>query len=59
MRSVRSEAPYLPSNVEFVAANNGAVQGGGVGSGTCLGCLIAAALIGHGSCTVSPGSPAE
>ncbi|KAI3425770.1 hypothetical protein D9Q98_007745 [Chlorella vulgaris] len=23
MRSVRSEAPYLPSNVEFVAANNG------------------------------------
>lgn len=23
MRSVRSEGPYLPSNVEFVAANNG------------------------------------
>ncbi len=23
MRSVRSEAPYLPSNVEFIAANNG------------------------------------
>ena len=23
MRSVRSEAPYLPSNVDFVAANNG------------------------------------
>jgi hypothetical protein len=23
MRSVRSEAPYLPSNVKFVAANNG------------------------------------
>lgn len=24
MRSVRSEAPYLPSNVEFIARNNGA-----------------------------------
>lgn len=23
MRSVRSEGPYLPSNVDFVAANNG------------------------------------
>lgn len=23
MRSVRSEAPYLPSNVKFIAANNG------------------------------------
>jgi hypothetical protein len=23
MRSVRSEAPYLPSNVEFIARNNG------------------------------------
>lgn len=23
MRSVRSEAPYLPSNVDFIAANNG------------------------------------
>lgn len=23
MRSIRSEAPYLPSNVEFVAKNNG------------------------------------
>ena len=24
MRSSRSDAPYLPSNVDFVAANNGA-----------------------------------
>ena len=27
MRSVRSEAPYLPSNVDFVAANNGIKNG--------------------------------
>ena len=31
MRSVRSEAPYLPSNVEFVAKNNGGWVGAGVG----------------------------
>lgn len=30
MRSIRSEAPYLPSNVKFVAANNGACADGGV-----------------------------
>ncbi len=24
MKSVRKDAPYLPSNVDFVAANNGA-----------------------------------
>jgi hypothetical protein len=28
MRSVRSEAPYLPSNVEFVAVNNGEALSG-------------------------------
>ena len=27
MRSVRSEGPYLPSNVDFVAANNGLTGG--------------------------------
>ena len=27
MRSSRSEAPYLPSNVDFVAANNGIAAG--------------------------------
>lgn len=27
MRSFRAEAPYLPSNVDFVAANNGITAG--------------------------------
>ena len=27
MRSIRSEGPYLPSNVDFVAANNGIENG--------------------------------
>ena len=27
MRSSRSEGPYLPSNVDFVAANNGIAEG--------------------------------
>lgn len=30
MRSVRSEAPYLPSNVKFIAANNGGPTASGV-----------------------------
>lgn len=33
MRSVRSEAPYLPSNVKFIAANNGE---GGRRNGACM-----------------------
>ena len=33
MRSVRSEGPYLPSNVDFVAANNGLT---GQQSHTCM-----------------------
>lgn len=34
MRSGRAEAPYLPSNVEFVAKNNGGCGGGALfGSG--------------------------
>ena len=33
MRSVRSEGPYLPSNVDFVAANNGLT------GNFCLPCL--------------------
>lgn len=28
MKSVRSDAPYLPSNVDYVAANNGIVENG-------------------------------
>ena len=39
MRSTRSEAPYLPSNVKFVAANNGGCEGWVLGLGVQCRCL--------------------
>lgn len=37
MRSVRSEAPYLPSNVEFIAKNNGELGAYFVACQLCAG----------------------
>ena len=43
MRSVRPEGPYLPSNVDFVAANNGLASAQQVRSSHRLGACGAAA----------------